>query len=103
MRGFCLWSAVGGFWWHGFGPLVPLERRATALEYKVVLIDDLHPMMKRFYPDGKGLCQNKSTSTHRTGMVTGWLDENEIDVNHMLWSSQPPDLKLVDYQWGVLD
>ena len=43
------------FFWHGFGPLVSLEGRVTANQYKVVLSDDLYPMMKHFYLEGRGL------------------------------------------------
>ncbi len=39
----------GAFCWHGLGPLVPLEGKVTANQYKVVLSDHLYPMMKHFY------------------------------------------------------
>lgn len=35
----------------GLGPLVPLEKRVTANQYKVVLSDHLYPAMKHFYPE----------------------------------------------------
>ena len=41
----------GAFCWHELGPLVPLEGRVTANQYKVVVSDQL-------YPDGSGLFQD---------------------------------------------
>ena len=74
----------GAFCWHGLGPLVPLEGRVTANQYKVVLSDHLYPMMKHFYPDGSGLFQDDNAPIHRARGVTEWFDEYENDVNHML-------------------
>ena len=75
----------GTFCWHGLGPLVPLEGRVTANQYKVVVSDQLYPMMKHFYPDGSGLFQDDNASiVHRARGVTEWFDEYENDVNHML-------------------
>ena len=74
--------ALGVFCWHGLGPLVPLEERVTANQYKVVLNDHLYPMMKHFYPDGSGLFQDDNASIHGAQGVTEWFDEYEND--HML-------------------
>lgn len=35
---------------------------------------------------------NADASTQRTGGVTGWFDEKENNMNHMLWPSQSPDV-----------
>ncbi len=76
----------GTFWWHGLGPLVPLQGRVTANQYKVVLSDHLHPMMKHLYPDGSGLFQDDNAPIHRAGGVTEWFDvyENDAIYCHML-------------------
>ncbi len=42
----------------GMGPLVPLEGRVTADQYKVILSDHLYHLVKHFYPDGSGLFQD---------------------------------------------
>ncbi len=39
---------LGAFCWHGLGPLVPLEGRVTANQYKGVLSDHFYPTMKYF-------------------------------------------------------
>ncbi len=63
----------GAFCWHVLGPLVPLEGRATANQYKVVLSDHLYPMMKHFYPDGSGLFQDDDAPTYKAWGVTGLM------------------------------
>ncbi len=62
--------AVWAFCLYGLGPLVPLEGRVTADQYKVVLSDHLYPVMKHFYPDGSGLFQGDGTPIHRARGLT---------------------------------
>lgn len=42
----------------GLGQPGPLEEKVTRNQYKVVLRDHLHIMMKNFYPDGSGFFQD---------------------------------------------
>lgn len=43
---------------HGLGPLIRLEGRVAANQYKVILSDHLYTVMKHFYPDRSGLFQD---------------------------------------------
>lgn len=76
-------NADAGIVWLHLSP-----QRVIANQYKVVLSDPFCPVMKSVYPDGSGLLQDDSVHIHRTGGVTEWCDEDEDDVNHMLWPSQ---------------
>ena len=61
-----------------------LRTKRYRSEYKVVLSDHFHPMMKHFYPDGSGLFQDDNAPIQRARGVTEWFDEYENDVHHML-------------------
>ena len=77
----CCW---GAFCWHDLGPLVSLEGRVTANQYKVVLSDHLYPIIKHFYADRGGLLKDENAPIHRARGVTEWFDEYDNDVNHVL-------------------
>ncbi len=76
-----------GFCWHGLGPFVPLWGRVDANQQKAALSDHLYPVMKHFCPDGSGLFQDDSAPIHRARGLTECFDEDEDDVNQMLWPS----------------
>lgn len=56
------------FSWHGFVPLVPLERCVTENQYKVHVTNHIYPVMKHFYPDWSGLC-----NPHPIVMRAKWI------------------------------
>lgn len=66
----------------------------------VLLTDPLYPVMKRFYSDGRGFFQRDSAPIHKARGFTEWLYEDEIDVNHVLRPSCPPDLNVGDVFYG---
>lgn len=71
---------------------VCLERRLAANQCKGFLTDHLHPVMKHFYPDGSGLVQEDTAPTYRARGLIELFDKSDHGV-HLLWPSQPPDLK----------
>ena len=99
----CSVMLLGAFCCHGFGPLVPLEKRLTVNQYKCVLSVHLYHTMKHFYPDGSGLFQDGNAPIHRTSEVTEWLAECENDVNPMLKPSQSLHPNLIEHTWHILD
>lgn len=68
---------------HGLGPLVG---KGHCKSCKVVLIDDLYPMMNHFYPVGR---------TH----LTEWFDVYKNHVNDMLYVTrfQPNGKSMGDF------
>lgn len=77
---------VRDFRWHALGPLVLLEGRVRANQYKVVLTDHLYPIMQYLHPNGSGLF---TVPIHRTRGLT--LNEYDDEANHMIWSLQLAD------------
>ena len=87
---------LGQFCCHGLGPLVPLEGRVTANQWKI-LSDHLHPMLKHFYADGTGVLEDDNAPICRAWGVTEWFDEYENGVNHMLWPLQSLNLSPIEH------
>lgn len=65
------------------GWLVSFERRLTAIQYKVILNDHLHHMMKHFFPVGSDLFRD----------VLNGLMSLKKGVNHMVCPSQSTDIE----------
>lgn len=57
--------------------------------------------MKHFYPDGSDLLQDDNVCIQRARGVAEWFDEYENSENRMLWPSQSPDFKQINF--GLLD
>lgn len=49
--------------------------------------------MKRFSPDRSGLFQDDPAPIHRAQGRMDRFNENESEVNHMLWPLHSPDFK----------
>lgn len=87
------------FPWYGLAPLVLLDGKLTANQYKVILTDQLYPMMKHFYPIGRGLFQEDSApSTGLAGLPNGLKRKN-----HILCPSHSSDLNPFGLLWEILD
>lgn len=85
----------GAFIFAGKG-LSPLRGKVTENKHNVLLTDHLYPMMKNSYPDGSGLIQDDSAHIRCTGGMTGCFDQDENEVNQMLWPSQLTNLNRIE-------
>lgn len=65
--------------WDGSSPCVPLERRVTANQCKVLLADSPHSIRKDFYPDWSGLIHDDSAHIHRARGLSEQFDQYKND------------------------
>ncbi|GFX77538.1 hypothetical protein TNCV_4025881 [Trichonephila clavipes] len=57
------------FYWLGSGALVFLEGKQTAVRYLEILVDQVHPAMLHFYPDGDEYLMDVNATIRRVGSV----------------------------------
>lgn len=79
------------------GALVPSDGNATANQHKCILSDYPRSVMKHFHADKSDLCH------YDNDPINKWFDENENDVNHMLWALQSSHLNTIKQLWEILD
>lgn len=84
----------GAFYWQC--PLVPLERRVTANQHKVILIDYVFPVMNHFYPDGSDHFHNDNVAIHRESKKAHCMVYMKI-IRYGFRRSQSLDLNSVEY------
>lgn len=81
-----------------------IEENMTTNPYKGHLTDHVYPMIKYFYPDGRGVLQDYAALIHNA-----WTDdEDENDValwpSHSLTRSQPNPITIFGRFWSdILD
>lgn len=86
-----------------FGSTSHLERRVIANQHKILsdLTDHFYPMVKHFYPDRSVRFPGDPTHIHTTQRLIKWFDEDDSDVNHVLWHVHSPDLSPLEHLWQI--
>ncbi|GFV14185.1 transposable element Tcb2 transposase [Trichonephila clavipes] len=74
----------GAFSWHCLGSLVCVPTPLNAIRYVELLGDHLHPFMLFRYRD--------NCTSHKSRLVSGWLDEHSSDFSVINWPPGSPDL-----------
>ena len=76
-----VWAAIS---WHSLGPILVLDGRVTARDYRTILEDHVHPMVQTLYPES-GTVYQDDDAPHPARLVKDWFDEHESEVEHLLW------------------
>ena len=63
----------GAFSLHDLGSVIPLEGKANATPYLMVLSDHLHTMLQHFFPVRRGVFQDDNAPIHRACMASKGL------------------------------
>ncbi|GFT74043.1 transposable element Tcb2 transposase [Trichonephila clavipes] len=82
--------------WDGSGVLVIFEGKQTAMRYLDMLVDQMHPEMLHFHPDGDGYFMENNATIHHDSSVRNWFPEHQSDFQHLLWKPHSSNLNLIE-------
>ena len=55
------------------------------------------------FPNNDSVFQDDSSPIHTVRNVNSWFEEHEDALQHLLWPTQSPDLKIIYPLWSVLE
>ena len=53
-------------------------------------------MLQTAFPGERALFQDENTPVHRARWVQTWLDKYNVEVEHLTWYPQSPDLNIIE-------
>jgi hypothetical protein len=75
---------------------------SVAREHMDRLGNQGHPMLHTLIPND-AVFQDDNAPVHIAGTVQSWFQEHEIQLQHLPWPTQSPDLNITGPLWSVLE
>jgi hypothetical protein len=68
-----------------------------------MLGNQVYPMILTLFLNNDAVFQDDSVPIHKAGTVQSWFEEHEVELQHLPWPAQSPDLNLTEPLWSVLE